>query len=228
MRRVGVAVGVVVAASSFAAFALAAQSPRSLLASMLRSARARHSVHYVTRAGLGADSKVVIVGDVAADRGVQRVTEKFGKRSNTLKVIVVGATAYVRGGKRGLENQVGLTSARASRYAGRWISIPKGTELYGLVVDGATLPAFLRSIVPASHSRFKERSTTIRGTKVIEIRALSKNGELDLAAPLRGGPPVEETQVAGGGAGSTTMSRWNEAVQVQAPPHAVPIATVRG
>jgi hypothetical protein len=178
---------------------------------------------------MGAAGRLVIRADAARGRGVQHLTDRFMNKSASIEVVVVGHTAYVRGGRSGLEDPalVGLRRAEASRYAGRWISIPSTDRLYGGLATAVTFRSFLRQIEPASHSRFRAVSTMVEGTKALEIRALSKYGELDVVSRGAGRLPVRAVQIAAGGMGGTTMSRWNEPVRVQTPANAVPIAVVR-
>jgi hypothetical protein len=226
LRRIGSGVAVVVAAASFAAGGFAAQSPRTLLASMLGNARAQHSVHYVSRQSLGASGQVSLTADVARERGLQHVTETFGRKSWGIEIRVVRSIAYVRGGKRALAELVDLTSAQASRYAAKWISIPSADRLYAPIATAVTLGSFLRQIRP--RGRLEAASTSIGGTRVIEVRGRSHDGERILVARRAGLLPLEATGIAPGGMTHTTMSRWHEAVHVRAPAKAVSIATVRG
>jgi hypothetical protein len=95
------------------------------------------------------------------------------------------------------------------------------------LATAVTFRSFLRQIEPPSHSRFRGVSTTVKGTKALEIRAMAKYGELDVVSRGAGRLPIKAIQIAAGGMGGTTMSRWNEPVRVRAPANAVPIAVVR-
>lgn len=215
------AVGGVGAVTSFGA-----QSPKVLLASILGTARAQHSVHYVSWHSLGAAGHLVVSADVTRDRGIQHVTETLGRNSVGITVLVVAKTAYVRGGRAGLKELLGLTSAKASRYADRWISIPFAGRLFRGVATAVTLDSLLRQIEP--RGRLSTALKTLKGTKVIDVRGRSRTGEVDLRARRSGLLPIEATDIAGGGMGYTTLSHWNETVKVRAPANAVPIAVVRG
>jgi hypothetical protein len=224
-RLVGV-IAAVIAAGVLAVTALAGQSPRVLLASILRNARAQHSVHYTSWSSLGASAVLIVHADVARERGIVRLTTKvFGKKSDTTTVVVVRKTAYVRGDAAALEDWLELSRAKSARYAGWWISIRPGHELYGEVAGGGTLRSFLHQITP--RGRLKSEWTTIKGRRVIEISHTSDAGSQALYVRHSGRLPIAAAYVAAGGQGKTTIRRWNEGVQVRPPAYAVPISTVR-
>jgi hypothetical protein len=183
-------------------------------------------VHYRSYAVEGASSYLVIRADVTRNRGAERVTDyTYGTKPASIEIVVVADTAYVRGGRPGLERLVFVKSAKAARYAGKWISIPLADKLYASVVPAATLPSLLRQIEP--RGRLKAVLTRIKGARAVQVRGTSQNGEVDLAARAPGQLPIKGSYVAAGGLGYTTLSHWNEIVKLQAPRHAVPIATLR-
>jgi hypothetical protein len=223
-----VAVGVATVAAAYAA-----QSPRALRASMLRAAAAQHSVHYATHEVAG-NALLTLTGDVAAADGRQRVNFKAGKQTGQITILVLDDTAYVEGDLNGLELLQGLTKSQATTYAGQWISIPKGDKSYSKTAAEVTLGSFVQSITP--HGRLGIFKGKVRGTRVVGVHAISGKGKKKkklqvLDARAHGKPlPLEEDDFAPGEQyiAHTAMSKWNEAVQVQAPASSVPIATVRG
>jgi len=182
-------------------------------------------VHYRSYAVEGANSYLVIRADVTQNGGVERVTDyTYGRKPASIEIVVVADTAYVRGGGPGLERLVFVKSARAARYAGRWIS-PLVDKLYPSVVPAATLPSLLRQIEP--RGRLEAVLTKIKGARAVQVRGTSPDGEADLAARAPGQLPIRGSYVAAGGMGYTTLSHWNEIVKLRLPTHVVSIATVR-
>ena len=118
-----------------------------------------------------------------------------------------------------------LTRGQAKRYAGQWISIPKGDKNYSQLAEDMTLG----SIAP-SDPRFgplKASRVASRGTRFIDVQE-------EAGIPLS---PYEVKARASGTALPFALSyidnfrvrysRWNEPVHVQAPAKSTPIATVR-
>jgi hypothetical protein len=230
MRRVGAFLFVVAVAAGTAAIALAAQSPKQLRASIVGAAKAQHSVHYVAKQIVG-NSLTTLTGDVESGDGIQHVKIELGKKTGHLTIYVLGQTAYLEGDALGLQIQ-GLTKAQATKYAGQWISIPKGDKFYGPTAADVTLGSAIQIITPHGRlSRFKAKQ---HGTRVIGVRGTSGTGKKKLlqvlAAKARGKRlPLEEDEVAPGQEyiSRTVFSKWNEPVQVQAPASSTPISTVR-
>lgn len=171
--------------------------------------------------------------DVAGDRGIQRITFTKHGRTGHVMVRVAHRTAYIRGDAFTLHGYMGFTSAQASRYAGRWISLPHTSSGYKTVAAGVTFSSLLRLLYP--HGNPVRVSGTLDGRKVVGVRVKQRNSGLryieTLWAKKHGTPlPVEEYQVAPskGYWQRVTMSRWNEPVHVRAPAHAVPISVVTG
>jgi len=119
---------VVVCAVAAAGAAGAATSPKALRAAILKAASAKHSVHYVV--GSRPGSRIKMVSDVAANRGIQRVTFSKSGRTGHATTVVVKSTAYVRGDAFALHAYMRLPASFAARYAGKWIAIPHTSPLY--------------------------------------------------------------------------------------------------
>ena len=229
MARIAAALSVLAVAAGTTTTASAAQSPQELRTAIFKAARARRSVHYVN-VGVGPRAVSLRMScDVSGSRGIQRIA--FTKRGRTghVTVLVVRRTAYVRGDAFTLRGYMEFTPAQASRFAGRWISIPHSASGYATVAAGVTLRSLLSLIYP--------KGTAVRvlgkrwGQKVVGLRTRSAGGRYTetLWASARGRPlHVDDDSVAPrkGYRQRVTLSRWNEPVHVTAPAHAVPIATV--
>lgn len=231
MGRVGVLVLVVAAAAVATAVAFAARSPQQWRTAMLRAASAKHSVHYVSASSLPGQA-IRIVGDVAQGRGIQRTTVTKHGHTGPATVLVIGRTAYIRGNAFTLHNYFPLTQAQASRYAGKWISIPSTSGAYAPVAADATFGSFVSDLLPSKNLSLVR--ATIAGKKSVGVRGTVRQGGVSLIetvyAPATGTPlPFRETATFAGhhaGTNLSTIGRWNEPVHLAAPAHAVPIATV--
>jgi hypothetical protein len=222
----------VAAAAVTAAAALAAPSPKQLRAAMLKAASARHSVHYVSTSSIPGHS-IKMVADVGPGRGIQRITVTSQGQSGPATVLIVGRSAYIQGNAFTLHDYFPFTQAQATRYAGKWISIPSTSGAYSAVAADATFASFLSDLLPSKHLAVVR--ATIAGRKSVGLRGTVRQGSVTIAetvyAPVGGKPlPLEEKQVTPGhpGTGLTRMSRWNEPVHLTAPADAVPITTVVG
>lgn len=228
MGRTGVLVLVGVAAGAAAAASFAAQSPKALRASILAAARAQHSVHYVS-ISVGP-VRTQIVGDVAADHGIQRITFTRSGKTGHVTVVVAKRTAYIRGDAFTLNNYMELPAAGSAKYAGRWISIAHSNRTFADVAAAVTLSSFVQDLDLGGKT--VRVSGTVAGRKVVGVRMTRslqgvREVETLFARPGRLHLPVEEKDVVvGQGATQATMSRWNERVRAHAPAHAVPIAKV--
>jgi hypothetical protein len=232
VRRLGALALVVAAVAVAAAVALAAQSPKALRNAIAAAARSQHSVHWQGTDVVGG-ARALTGADVSTSEGSQHVTFYLGQTKAHVQILVVDHTAYVNGDALGLRLNLGLTSAQATKYAGQWISIPKTAKLYAGTAEADTLGSLVTSIVPRGH--VTAFSAKLHGSRIVGVRSVHGKGKKKtlqiLDARAHGKRlPVEEDEVTPGmnAISRTVLSRWNEAVQVQAPANAVPISTVLG
>jgi len=227
--RVGRSTAVVAAAFVASGAALAATDPVAALSASLKAAKAQRSVHYVAEfAGrnpqTGGDEHVTIVGDAAADRGVQRITFRADGRAGRVTVAVVKAKAYVRGDAFTLENYMGFASAAAAADAGRWLVVSKGG--FATVAEGVRLASAIEELRLPAPLTLRPR-TSIGGIRVFGISgAVARFGHRyteTVFVRASGVPlPVMEVGHGGGNLLSVRFSRWNERVSVSAPAGARP------
>jgi hypothetical protein len=232
MRRILACALVLAAAAGVATVAFAAQSPKGLRASIFAAARKQRSVHYVEN-GEAQGLHQTMVGDVAGTRGSQRITFKSQGRSGSFTVLVVHRTAYLRGTSFALSGYLGFSSAQASRFHGRWISVPASNKMYSNLAASVTLPSFLHDIYP--RAPLKLAKATIDGHTRTGVRGTHTEPGLKFEEEIfpQAKPPLLPVAVADiepsrGFLDSIRISRWNERVSVQAPANAVPISTVQG
>ncbi len=232
MRRAALLLAVATVVATAAAVAYAAQSPKALRATIVGAAGAQRSVHYVAHNVIG-NALITLKADVAADRGSQHIVIQLGKRTGKVTIYLVDQTAYVEGDAFGLQALQGLTKAQSTKYAGQWISIPKGDKSYASTAADVTLPSFVHTITP--RGKLASISGKVRGVRVVGIRGSVGKGKrrtlMALLAPAKGKKlPLESDEFAPGESsiGHTAISKWNEPVTVQAPASSTPIGTVRG
>ena len=206
-------------------------SSEGVLASVVAAARAQTSVHWTSTnygefAGIWTET-----ADVGKNSGSEReVSSVFG----TVRIRFAQGTVYVRGSVRQLREMAGLSRAEARRYAGRWISIPRGDHWYGAIADGLTLASIIHDVTTCDLGE-GTRLTIVRkkpqGQRLVGLRWANPKGpgqECRLSASGSRRPLPVSSRFFGPGRGSSLhLSKWNEPVHVEAPTSSTPIATVR-
>jgi len=199
-------------------------SPKAVLASIVAAALAQNSVHWTESfpgAGIGYPP-VRWSSDVTTDSGMQRVAISGG---GTVRARLVNQVVYVRGNPMGLEYELNLwNSQRAKQYAGRWISIPKGDQLYAQTADGLTVASIVHDATPEGTLKVVRNAS--HWTRLLVVSRISR---ASLSEGATGASvPVDFTLTPGLlGSPSGNFGRWNEPVHVQPPATSTPIATVR-
>lgn len=216
-------------------------TPQGVEDSITAAARAQKSVHFSEffSADLyGGDHRTF---DVGADSGSELLTYYAHK----MRILLVDHTVYVRGdawmlGGTMYTPGIDLTQAQVKRYAGKWISIPKGDKDYAGWADGLTLSGVVGGGGPISAltpwyptGRLTLSKRRSHGERLLILRQTSGS---------QGFPPIDELRARATGIplpvsysdymammlfDDGTYSRWNEPVRVRAPTRSIPIATVR-
>jgi hypothetical protein len=203
----------------------AAVSPLAVRAAILKAASAKHSVHYVTLSAKPG-ARMTMVSDVAADRGIQRVTFSLSGRTGHATTLVVKSTVYIRGDAFALHAYMRFPTTFASRYAGRWLSIPRTSPVYRPAAIDVTFASFISDALPRHHLAVVRGM--VGGRKLIGLRGTApEGGSLTLYVPTSGSLlPIEGKEIVRGAHHATSrvsMSRWNEPVRVHAPAGAIPL-----
>jgi hypothetical protein len=229
--RVAALIFVVAVAAGIAAVAFAAQSPKALRTAIFAAARHERSVHYV-EAGAAKGLTQRIVGDVAATRGIQRVSFTLNGKKGRFTVLVVHRIAYLRGNAPTLAGYFGFTAAQAAQFQGQWISVPPSSKKYTDLAASVTLPSFLHDIYPGG--RLSLVTSKIGGRARTGVRGTNREPGvkfMEAIFPKSSAPllpeEVADIEPAKGFIDATKISGWNESVSVQAPAGAVPISTVQ-
>jgi hypothetical protein len=191
----------------------------AVLAAMQR----QHSVHYVATESEGTTS-VTYVGDVGRTEGIQRVVFTAGGRTGHVTEVVSNHRAWIRGDEFALSEFLTFPDSIAARYAGRWIKVPSSD--YASVAEDVTLGSAVDTLklhapiaaVPA---------TLVGGQAVIGVRGTSSHAGVSTVEILYAratGLPLPVAEIATGTAATdVTFSRWNEAVSVSVPAHALTV-----
>ena len=230
MARIAVLLAILAAAASAAAVALATtRTPKELRAAIFTAARKEHSVHYVEHAA-AARLRQTMVCDAARTRGIQRITFTLAGKRGHFIVIVVKRIVYLRGSAYALHGYLGFTPAQAAAYHDRWVSVPPANRRYKDLAASVTLPSFLHDIYPRAPLALA--TTTVGGRKITGVRGTNKEaGGVRFEEALFPDPKLRPLAVSDidtklGFVDGVKLGRWNEAVHVTAPAHAVPIAKV--
>jgi hypothetical protein len=208
----------------------AATSAKSEYQASLKAAAAQN-VHYVSKAteqGTG----LVVIGDTGKKSGSEKLTVKQGSTTESISVMLIGATGYLKGNDAALQKVLGLTTTQAATYMNRWLSFPASNTSLATLVSGlrnADVPSELQMGGPYTlggtkkiggqiTQAIKGTAATSSGTKVPIILYVNATG-----TPL----PIEEVTNPKGNSssivGTVTFSNWGEKTDPQAPATTVPL-----
>jgi hypothetical protein len=209
-------------------WAAAATTAKSSYQAALKAAAAQN-VHYVSEAteqGVG----LKVIGDTGKTSGSQVLQVIDGSTTESLKVILVGSTGYIRGNDPALQKVLGLTAAQSATYTNKWLSFPTSNTSLAELVSGlrdADVASELEMTGPYTFGATKTiggqatqaingTAATSSGTKVPIVLYVSSTGR-----------PVEEvtnpTSKAASIKGTVTFSKWGEATHPKAPASSVPL-----
>jgi hypothetical protein len=208
--------------------AAAADSPNARLAAMMAAARTHHSVHYVDSWTNAGREWPDIVGDAGESVGVQHITWHKNGQVGHVTVIATASAAYVRGDAFALASYMLFPQAGASKYANRWIVIPKTASGYATVAAGVRFESAVAALRPPGTLTNLPR-TTFHGQPVVGVQSNTQNGKLTVSLYGRatGEPlPVAVVGARGSSRFAGIVSRWDEPVRVTPPPRATPVSVV--
>jgi hypothetical protein len=208
----------------------AARTPGPVRTAMLKAARAKHSVHYVvdlqpkSTYARRQRKRIRMVGDVAAGRGIQRITVSRIGATGHVTVLVVNGTAYIRGDAYGLNAALGFTLPQADALNGRWIAVPRTSRAYKAVAADVTFSSFVGHVVPKRGLSLVEGGAKMIGVHGTVVELGHRFPETTYAATSGNRLPIEIKAIfpgLHGGLARITMSDWNEPVRVSAPANAL-------
>ena len=212
----------------------AALAARALYQQALTAMSGSVGFHYVSVSKGGPDNQT-ITGDAGQRGGGQVITidSSFGHEQFTL--VLLGAIVYFQGNVPALQDQLGVSAARAPSVDGKWITVSSGDGPYTVVAPGITVSDQAQEIamVPTSSSQV----TTGDGVKAIRIAGTVPPGggssgggtvQLDIAADTHL-PITQVTTLHVSGAtvtSTTTFTSWGTAPSPSAPTGAVAWSTL--
>lgn len=211
--------GVLLALVWAAAATAAETAPGDVYRAAIVAAGSQHTVHYVSKSNIGGDAETM-VGDAARDRGIQRITYTHAGTTGHATVLVVRTTAYVRGDTFSLTKYLGLTSAQAARYTGRWFYLKPPTSAYAAVAEAVRMGSFVDELLmPGPYTAAPDAS--FGGKRRHGVRTkLTNNGQTALVSLyIADDTKLPVAQVIEGATGkiTTTLGKWNERVSLAAP-----------
>jgi hypothetical protein len=234
-HRIVGAIAAAVATSVASIFAVsgsagAATSAKSEYQAALKAAGAQN-VHYVSKA-TESGTVLVVVGDTGKSSGSGKFTVKQGSTTESISVLLVGATGYLKGNDAALQGVLGLTAAQATTYMNKWLSFPASNTSLAELITG------LRNSDVAPELQMSG-PYTLGGTKKIDGQATQAiNGvaatssgtkvPIILYVSTTGTPrPVEEVTNPKGNSssieGTVTFSNWGEKTDPNAPAKSAPL-----
>jgi len=214
-----------------AALGTPASAATTTAASVLKEAKAaigtQPSAHLEFDAGSSSSSSTEkIVADVGTNQGTETVTDG----SAVLHVIATPSGSYISGSPTGLTSLFGMTSAEATKVGTRWETWKKGTTQYKNLISVVSVHS-LESLLPKSKgTKLATQGSNYVLTWVSPATSSASgstpklNNTLTIEAKGTTLPVAETSTDASGEKVSTTISKWGEAVAVQAPPASSTVA----
>jgi hypothetical protein len=245
MRRIRSVVAVPVLVSALAAGAAGATGATAaagqptgaaLLAASLKAAKHQSSVH-IDEVSSSAGQSITVTGSFAASTGSETLSFTVGKKSWTLRSLLVDSTVYFKTNTTGLEQYLGMPTSLAPRYSNRWIAFDSSDPDFSTIANSMTL-SFVIGEITMTGKVTQGAQTTVDGTAVVSLRgsaggSTAKSHHLvqTLYVPAGGTPlPVRLTETGVSTkkkeSGSITFGDWGKKVSVAKPSGAVPESTI--
>jgi hypothetical protein len=218
------------AAPSAGAAVRTSQSAQSLYDAAIKAASSQ-GVHFESTA-TQSGTTLQVSGDTGVNSGAQTLTVTKGNVVEHVSAVVVGATGYVKGNVAALRNVIGLTSAKANKYAGQWMSFPTSNQALDSLVAG------LKNSDVASELQMSGPYTYGTAETIAGKRALAIQGSVTdqsgtkipvvLYVPALGTPqPVEQitnpnaSKNSSSIRGTVLFTKWGQKTSQTAPAHTV-------
>jgi hypothetical protein len=213
-------VALVISAALGATACAGVMTTGSLVKNAKASITEQSGVHLVTIAKSSSSSSTEkIIADFGTKSGVENISE--GKADSVIKVMPT--YAYISGNSSGLTTIFGLSSADANKIGKDWVSWKAGTSQYSGFKSGSTISSITAVVSKAEGAKLSTDVT--KGAKLYVLMwmtaATSSLPKVSntLTVSAQTNLPVEETASTSGGAKeTTTFSKWDEHVVVNAPP----------
>jgi hypothetical protein len=222
----------VVAVTAVSGSADAANTAKSEYQAALKAASAQN-VHYVSRAieqGIGYQ----VTGDTGKNSGAQVLKVKNGPTTESLSVLLVGTTGYIKGNDAALQKVLGFTATQATTYTNKWLSFPASNTSLAELVSGlrnSEVPNELRMTGPYTFGATKKiagqdaqaingTAATSSGTKVPIVLYVNATGT---PRPIEEDTNPKAKSSSTAVKGTVTFSKWGEKTDPTAPATSVPL-----
>ena len=210
--------------------AAASQTAQSLYNAAIKAATSQ-GVHFESVA-TQSGTTLRVSGDTGVQSGAQTLNVTKGNVVEKLTAMVVGSTGYVKGNATALHNIFGLTSAKASKYANKWLSFPTTNQAFATLVAGLKNSDVANELQMAGPYTYGT-AQTVGGQHALAIKGSVTDGSgarvpVILYVPAGGTPqPIEQVTNPGASKSSSSIhgtvlfSKWGEKTNETAPAHAL-------
>jgi hypothetical protein len=170
---------------------------------------------------------------IVADVGTTSGTEDISEGSAKVAIKVTPAFAYVSGNVAGLTKLFGLSSSQARTVGHKWVSWKAGSSQYKNLRSDLTMGSVAALLPKAKGTTVSTKTAGGVGLYVLRwttaatssVPRLSNTLTVSSSTPVL---PLTDTATASGGTKVTTvLSKWGEAVVVQAPPATSTISSAK-
>lgn len=212
--------------------ALANKTPKQVLTTAFAAAGKAGTVHF-TLLGRESGKTETITGDSSNADG----REQISAGSLEIEAEVIGNGAYVEGNVAGLEDQMGLTAANATTYAGKWISIASTDAPFSSVEKAVRLAGTLDELSPSG--KLTLTAATTRASRAVigvhgglpgtPAKGTTGSAVLYVSTSAPTVPVVFQLQEKSNGTEETdvgTFSNWGKPLHLVAPTTSVAYASL--
>lgn len=176
---------------------------------------------------------IKVVGDTGSTSGVQKLVVHNSLGTERMTALVVGPTGYIKGNAAALEHVIGLATAKASKYSGKWLSFATSNSRGLNQLVTGLLNSEVASELKMSGPYHYGSATTVQGQRALAIHGFESTQSGSkittvLYVPATGTPlPIKEITNPGskGGTsaihGTVTFTHWGQKKTQKKPAHSV-------
>jgi hypothetical protein len=213
----------------------AAPNAQTLYASSIKVAGSA-SVHFSSKA-VESGAVLEVVGDTGVSKGSQVLVIASDKAIESLEVILIGATGYVRGNTTALEKILGLSAAQAKTNLDTWLSFPASQKGLSALVGGLLNGDVAQELNMTGPYSFGSKKK-INGVHTIGINGTATTSS-GATVPMElfvdtGKIPRPMEQITNPKKQATSIqevvmfSHWGEKNHTKAPTHSITLASLIG
>jgi hypothetical protein len=205
--------------SSSGSGGLASKSPAEIVTAAQTAADSAHTVHVVgsiinNGAPIALDMELV---NGAGGRG------RLSENGLSFELIEVGNYVYIKGSQAFYSHVAG--SAAAQLLDGKWLKASANSGTFSSLTSLTNLRKLLDSTLTSHGTLVKGATSTVEGQQAVAVKDATRGGTLYVATS--GTPYPLQIAKSGSGGGKITFNRWNQPVQLKAPPGAVDLSQLQ-